>query len=254
MFYSSASGLGLAQICMARAVARYVWGYEEPESDAMREGTRLHRIVQRYLLDGTVPDAREKAAKKCISVLPIRAGSVFEPDIERVVLLPEHSGYMDWLRGSKQGDLKFTKNVRYQREKDPKTDIQRIIYAVDTFANDPSLVTLKQFWTVTQFDGEKALTLEHRWTKDTALEAYDKIVKPVHTQLKAAVEQQLHWQDAPKNHASCDLYPPNGCMMKQHGCRRSLAARLLAIRPKPPKDKKPNERLDQPGPGNRNVG
>jgi len=240
MFRSSPSGIANAQLCMARAIAQRVWGYYEPENDAMREGTRLHRVVQRYLHTGKVPDADDKAAHAAIKVLPVGPGSVSAADIERVVLLDKHHGYIDWLRGSKHGDLKFTKNVRYQRAKDPTTDPQRIIYAVDAFANDPSLVTLKQFWTVSQFDGKQALTLEHKWTKDSALKAYETIVKPVHEQLAAATQKSLHWQDAPKNLSACDMYPPNGCIMKQHGCRRSLKARLLAIRPKQ-KGQKQNE-------------
>jgi hypothetical protein len=232
MFRSSPSGIGLTKLCVARAVAHYVWGYEEPENNAMREGTRLHRIVQAYLRDGTVPDNAEKAAHACIKVLPVSGGSISPHNIERVVLLPEHHGYLDWSARGEHGDLKFTKSVRYQQAKDPTQDPQRIMYAVDAFANDTTLVSLKQYWTVTQFAGDKALTLEHVWTKDSARTAYEAIVKPVHQQLAAAIETKLHWNDAPKNLSSCDTYPPNGCMMKSQGCRRSLHDRLIAIAPK----------------------
>jgi hypothetical protein len=234
MFRTSPSAIALWELCPARAIAKYVWGYEEPESDAMREGTRLHRIIQRYLNTGAIPDTKERAAHACIKVLPVPAGSIYTADIERVVLHEQHHGYIDWARGSRVlGDLKFTKSVRYQQAKNPATDPQRIIYAVDAFAYDSELRKLTQHWTVTQFDGAKALTLKHVWTKDGALKAHDKVIKPAHEQLMAAVETNLHWNDAPKNHGSCDMYPPNGCMMKNHGCTRSLKSRLMAIRPKP---------------------
>lgn len=237
MFRSSPSSIGLTQLCVARAVAKYVWGYEEPETEPMREGTRLHRITQAYLRDGTVPDSNEKAAHAMIKVLPLRAASVAPSDIERVVLLPEHHGYIDWSHGKRHGDLKFTKNVRYQCAKDPTTDSQRIMYAVDAFERDRGLVSLKQYWSISQFDGTKALTLKHTWTKLSAQAAYDATVRPIHDKLAHAIETKMHWNDAPKNLASCDTYPPDGCMMKKQGCRRSLSARLQAIRPKQPKDK-----------------
>lgn len=233
VFRSSPSAIGLHLLCPARAVAKYVWGYEEPESDAMREGTRLHRIVQRYMSEGVVPDTSEKAAHAAIKVLPVAAGSVYQADIERVVLLPEHTGFLDWERGtSRHGDLKFTKSVRYQQAKDPVTDPQRILYALDAFERDSELKTLKQSWTITQFDGAKALTLVHKWTHVAVRKQYDAIIKPVHDALATAVEKTTHWQDVPKNQASCDLYPPDGCHMKKQGCRRSLADRIVAITPR----------------------
>lgn len=231
--YSSSSGIGLFELCPARAVAKYVGGFEEPESDAMREGTRLHRLVQGYMRDGAVPDSTEKAAHACIKVLPVGAGSVAASDIERVVLHPEHHGYMDWSKDQVHGDLKFTSSPQYQRAKDPTTDPQRIIYAVDAFYRDSSLKVLKQYWTVTKFDGTQALTLPYEWTKDKAKQAHDTIVRPVHEALAKAVETKQDWQTAEKNQASCDMYRPNGCPMKAHGCRRSLKERILAIIPKP---------------------
>ena len=234
VFRTSASAIALWNLCPARAVAKYVWGYEEPENEAMREGTRLHRIVQKYMHGAEVPPANEKAARKCIEVLPVGPGSIYRADIERVVLLDEHTGFLDWMRGTrKHGDLKFTKSVRYQKEKNPETDPQRILYALDAFEMDPSRVdTLKQSWTVTEFSGAKALTLVHTWTHVTARKQYEKVVRPVHDALATAVAKSTHWQDAPKNLESCDMYPPDGCIMKKHGCRRSLRDRLIAITPK----------------------
>lgn len=233
-FRSSPSGIDTAKLCIARAVAHYVWGYNEPENERMREGTRLHRVMQAYLRDGVVPGVEEKAARKMLEVLPVGAASIHAADIERVVLLDQHHGYMDWAQPERAviGDLKFTGDVKWQRQKDPTKDPQRIMYAVDFFTTDTSLRVLKQHWSVSQFDGTKALTLSHEWVRADAFKAYDEVVRPLHDVLADAAAKKLHWQDAPKNHESCDVYRPNGCMMKQHGCRRGLAQRLLAITPK----------------------
>lgn len=287
MSYTSPSKIALAQLCFARAVAKYVWGYDaeatpesiskqhkltplefttaqqlftvflrekRPAADKRRdwrnagydellyddislhakaeEGKRLHTLIQQYLTTGKVPHTTERAAHKMISVLPVKGGQVAQADVERVVLLDEHHGYQDWMRGAWQGDLKFTVDVKHQRSKDATTDPQRIVYAVDAFNRMPGLVTLKQFWSVAQFDGERALTLRHKWTNDSAYEAYERHVLPTHVKLLAAEKDKPHWQEVEKNQTACDMYPPNGCIMKQHGCRRSIKARLLAIRPK----------------------
>lgn len=231
-FYSSPTAIALWQLCPARAVAKYVAGFTEPETPAMVEGTRLHRIVQLYMHKGTVPATTEHAAHACIKVLPVKAQSIAAADIERVVLHPKHHGYLDWSRYDGHGDLKFTSNVSYQRAKNPETDPQRIIYAADAFYRDSSLKTLKQSWTVTQFDGKAALTLPFEWTKASADKAHAAIVQPIHDALALAVQKQQDWQTVEKNQSSCDMYRPNGCPMKAQGCKRSLRDRLLAIKPK----------------------
>lgn len=231
MNYWSPSAIGLGILCPARAVAKYVWGYREPFGKAAAEGTRCHGITQSYMRDGTMPEPTEKAVHAMLKVLPVQAGSVDPHNIERVLRIPQHHGFIDW-RQRVIGDLKFTSNVRYQRETDPSTDPQRIIYGADEFYIDPYIEKVRTVWTVAQFDGKAQLALPHNWTRRENKRAYNSVVKPVAEMLEQASEEMTHWQDMPKNTAACDKYPPNGCIMKQHGCRRSLANRLIALKTK----------------------
>lgn len=218
-------------MCPARALAKYVGGHEEPETEPMREGTRNHKLTQTALATGKLPGPHEKAVHRIVGALPVTLGSVASGDIERVLVLPVFFGFLDWSRDRIHGDLKFTSNVRNQTKKDPRKDTQRILYALDHYYRDPYLLSCKQTWSVSQFDGKRAVRLDHVWTRKSAKSAYDKnLAKPV-DKFREAVQSKQDWQTATKNYDACDAYPPNGCHMKAKGCKRSLAQRLITLKP-----------------------
>lgn len=218
-------------MCPARALAK-VAGFEEPESEPMREGKRLHVLTQTALVTGKLPGPEERAVHKIVAALPIPLGSIEPGETERVLVLPEFFGFLDWAtRDVRHGDLKFTSNVRNQQKKDPRRDPQRILYGLDAFYRDPYLVTSQQTWSVSQFNGARALRLDHSWTRRSVKAAYAKVLaKPV-DKFREAVQAKQDWQTAEKNYEACDAYPPNGCHMKAKGCKRSLAQRLITLKP-----------------------
>lgn len=221
-------------MCDARAVAEYAYGYRDPETPKMREGTRLHRIVQAYLRDGTIPEPHELAARKLIDIIPFGPASISSHNIERVLRLPEWFGFIDFESDDHdiEGDLKFTSALKYLLEVDPNTDPQRIVYALDAFHRDPRRKIVTQLWCVGQFDGQAARVLRHEWTRATAEKAYNDIIAPRAEAFAGYLEDStLHWQDAPKNTRACTKYPPKGCPVA-HICRRSLKQTLLQLKPK----------------------
>lgn len=232
LFYPSASGIETWLMCPARALAKYVGGHEEAPTPPMLEGTRLHKLTQTALVTGKLPGPEERAVHKIVAALPIPLGSIEPGEVERVLVLPGFFGFLDWAtRDVRHGDLKFTSNVRNQQKKDPRRDAQRILYGLDAFYRDPYLVTSQQTWSVSQFNGARALRLDHVWTRKSVKSAYEKtLAKPV-DKFREAVQAKQDWQTATKNYNSCDAYSPNGCHMKAKGCKRSLAQRLVTLKP-----------------------
>lgn len=219
-------------MCLARAAAAYgPWRLRGPDSDAQREGRRLHAVVQAYLRDGTQPSPLERAAHAAIGVIPARAGSVPPEDIERVVLLPKHFGYIDFELPTAVGDLKFTSNTRYQREVDPTRDPQRIVYANDRFYRDPYAVEVRQIWVVSQFNGHSSVALEHTWTRRAAKRALQQYVEPAASTLDDFLASGKHWNDAPKNLGACSKYPPHGCHLRQ-SCTKPKKEAISFPKPK----------------------
>ena len=221
-------------MCEARAVASYAYGHKDPETPKMAEGTRLHLVVQAYLRDGTIPAPHELAARKLISVMPYQPGCIEPHNVERVLQLPGWFGKIDFETNDHNtvGDLKFTSALKYQLAVDPKRDTQRIVYACDAFYRDPSRKTVTQHWCVGQFDGQEARVLECVWSRAEAWDAYVEHVDLFAERLaQNLANTDLHWQDVPKNMASCGKYPPNGCNVA-HLCERSLRKRLLSMPPK----------------------
>jgi hypothetical protein len=236
IFYPSSSAIELWQLCNARALGKYVAGVVEPETKALSEGKRLHKITQTWLSEGKRPSTHEPAFDKIVGALPVPGGSVAHTNIERVLTLPQWFGFMDWTDGyGRQGDLKFTGNPDYQRKRDPKTDTQRIVYARDEFYRDPFIAKLEQTWSVSAFNGSRALRLDHSWTRKAAKAAYEKNLAKAVDEMQEAVLEKRDWRDAAKNFGACDQYRPNGCPMKGHGCKPRLAQRLSSLRLKPAK-------------------
>lgn len=229
----SPSAIVLSRMCLARAVAAYGPAkLRGPDSASSLEGKRLHTVVQAYLRDGTAPSPLERAAHAAISVLPTPAGSVHPSDIERVVQLPGYFGYVDFETPTGVvGDLKFTGNLRYQKEVDPTQDPQRIIYANDAFYRDPYAATIRQSWVVAQFNGASSVALECGWTRKTAKRALQKYVEPVAGALDSALEAGRDWNEVEKNYGACHLYPPNGCHLKQQ-CKRPDRGSVVFAKPK----------------------
>lgn len=230
-FYPSASGIELWLRCEAKALGKYVAKVPFPVGKAAREGTRLHRLTQKWMVTGQLPPMHELAVHKIVAAIPIPGGTLRPHNIERVLVLPDVHGYMDWSDGyGRQGDLKFTSNVRYQRSKNPTSDTQRILYALDEFYRDPYLVTLKQTWSVSEFNGSRALRLDHEWTRKAANKAFDKnLAKPL-DEFQEAVQSRRDWQTATKNFDACRDFNSE-CPMLAKGCKRSLRQRLLTLKP-----------------------
>lgn len=221
-FIPSPSAAELWELCNARALGKYVEGIREEPGFPAREGSRLHKLTQKYLVTGRLPAMHEVAVHKIVAALPVPGGSIERSNIERVLVIPEMHGYMDWTTGDgRQGDLKFTSNVRYQRAKDPTSDKQRIAYAHDEFYRDPYLVTLRQTWSVSQFDGKAALKLEHKWTRKAVKKKFRLHLAKTLDDLCEAVEQQKSWRRAKKNYSSCWAFNRE-CPMIEHGCKRSI--------------------------------
>lgn len=202
---------------------------------AAAEGQRLHKLAQTFLSTGKLPPPHERAVHKIVGALPVPGGSIAQSDIERVVVLPEFHGYMDWSDGfGRQGDLKFTSSPQYQRAKDPTRDPQRILYAKDEFYRDPYLLTVRQTWSVAQFNGAAAYRLDHVWTRKSLSQSFSRYLEKEVDAFKQAVLEKKNWNEAAKDYSKCDQYRPHGCPMKAHGCKRgSLSQRLVAIQPNP---------------------
>ena len=229
-FYPSVSTIETFITCGARGLAK-LQGHREPESDAMREGTRNHRLVQSALVTGKPISPLEVAAVSVLRVLPVGLGDVEPHNVERVLVLPGWHGYIDWAAmGWRHGDLKFTSNVRNQVKKNPAEDPQRIVYALDHFYRTGDRRTA-QTWSVAQFNGKNPKRLDFFWTPKTAKAAYEKIIAKPLDKLNEHLHSGTHWNDAPKNLAACDKYPPNGCPMVGLGCKRSLSQRLIQLQP-----------------------
>lgn len=218
----SPSKVKLAELCMARAVAAYdPEQIREPESPAMFEGTRLHRVVQSYLRDGAVPQPTDVAAVRAIAATGLGPGSVDAADIERVVLLPGAFGYIDYAPAPNVvGDLKFSKSVKYQKAVNPYEDAQRLMYAADTcYRMGARRVTLH--WVVTEFAGWNAVRIETTMSRSEVTKAYAKRVLPIADRLTNHLERGTDWRSdaVEKNPTACNLYPPNGCPCRLRGCK-----------------------------------
>ena len=233
-FYPSPSAIDLWLTCNARALGKYVAGVKEPMGKAALEGQRLHKLTQEFLVSGRLPPPHERAVHKIVGALPVPGGSIHPVDIERVLVMPVFHGFMDWSDGfGRQGDLKFTSSPQHQRSKDPVKDPQRILYAKDEFYRDPYLLSLRQTWSVAQFNGAAAYRLDHTWTRSALKKAYEKNLARAVDNFVSAVHNKQDWNEAAKDYSKCDMYRPHGCPMKAHGCKRgSLNQRLVAIQPK----------------------
>ena len=223
-------------MCEARGLAKIQGALPDDDSEALREGRRNHKITQDFLRTGKVPPAHERAVHKIIATLPVVGGSIPAHNIERVLVLPDpFFGFKDWSCDLMRihGDLKFTSNVRYQRAKDPTKDVQRVLYSADHFYREPYMVSCKQTWSVSQFNGQTAIRLDHVWTRKASQKAFRKIIQEPVDKLNERLQSGISWNEANKNFDACDKYPPNGCPMKGLGCKRSLSQRLSSMKPSP---------------------
>jgi len=233
----SPTALALWDLCPARAVGRYVHGIKEDFGKAAREGVRAHRLTQRFLAYGDAPPPSAAHVRATISVLPVGAAAISPHNIERVVLLRakgiQLNGGIDWEAAPNlQGDLKFTGDLRHLRARDWLADHQRIIYAADWFARHPGESTVRSIWTGSRFDGRKAENYELRLKRRQVEKLLDDVSLRVAEKLLDACSRQRDWQSMPKNPGACNLYPPNGCPMRAHGCKMNARKALLTLRPK----------------------
>lgn len=231
-YYPSASAIELWERCEARALGAYVAGYRSPDTKATLEGKRLHLVTQEFLATGKLPSMQEAAVMRIIGALPVPGGSVARHNIERVLVVPRLFGFTDWQDDfGRQGDLKFTSDVKWQRAKDPTQDPQRLIYAADYFHQDPYLVTLRQTWSVSQFNGARAIRLDHEWTRKAAKKSFEKRLARSIDTLSEAVHSQRDWRKAKRNYNDCHAFG-QACPMLAQGCQRqSLAGRIAALTP-----------------------
>jgi hypothetical protein len=230
-FYPSASTFELWLMCPARALGKVLHGIKEPFGPAAAEGTRLHKVTQKAMVTGQLPPPSEVAVHKIVAALPVPLGTIDEGNTERVLVIPHVHGFMDWADDfNRHGDLKFTSNVRYQQQKDPTKDPQRIFYAQDHFYRDPYAESFVQTWSVSQFNGARALRLDHTWTRRAVRQSFEKNLAKELDALNEAVHSRQDWQTAKKNPGeACSKYPPHGCPMLKHGCKRSGSANLVQL-------------------------
>lgn len=220
----SSSAIKLAKQCFRRAVGQYVGGFRGPSSPKADAGKRLHTEVQDYLAYGTA--LTSAATQKLVSAAWLKPASVAPHNIERVLTIPEHHGYIDFEHNGIVHDLKFTSNVRYQVETDPKEDDQRLIYALDWFARYGKTGQVELRWLVGQFDGSRAIVLETNWEHAQACELYERHTAPTARRLHLAIAQKARWQDAEPNYSACNAYGV-ACPMIAQGCTpKSIMERL----------------------------
>lgn len=242
----SASALSQFRLCQARAIGRYVAGIKEPFGGNAAKGVVAHGLTQDFMSKGSAVPSKHKlagAVRRAVALLPVGAGEIEPHNIERAVLMSHHGvsyiGYLDYedphalhTRYPVQGDLKFTSSLRHLNAKDWLKDDARIIYAHDWFyRNGPSGKLISQ-WTGSQFNGKAAKNYKLKFTALQARRLMNDVVAPVADKLLNACATKRDWQDMPKNYDACDLYPPHGCVMREHGCKKDLKKLLFAIRPK----------------------
>ena len=234
----SASALELYALCPARAIGRYVNKIKEPDNERTAAGKAAHKHTQHWMVTGEMVRRSSPVAaavRRITHALPVGVGDVEPRNIERIVLL-EHQGIsfqgkIDWEHRS-VGDLKFTGQLANIADKDPLKDMQRILYASDWFYRNPYGDKCRTDWTASQFDGERAKNYPVLFSRRQARRLLDNVVMPVANALLNATSKGADWRKAPKNASACDKYPPNGCPMREHGCKMSAREALLTLKPR----------------------
>ena len=139
----SATSIKLFQSCPRRWYERYVLEKKEPTSKAMLRGNEVHRQLEEYLLNGTLPDASTEGqiAKAGLDHLPPPPYDI-EISLEHLPVDDTPAPFKGFIDMYIAGDIpeildhKTTSNFKYALSEDElANDTQLVIYAAHALHN-----------------------------------------------------------------------------------------------------------------------
>lgn len=222
--FVSASEIEVFDLCPRKWAYVYVEGRRGPPNDAAALGTRVHKILEQWLKDGTAPDTLtmegEIAASGLHLLPPPRTPTlVCEEEFRFTSRRAWYSGFKDFRYRDANGlvhvgDHKTTKNFQWAKSlEEILCHSQALIYAVDEFFKNPSDDRLALDWIYYKTTGSRKA--EPRFqivTKDEVAELFFEHVDPVAgeiTRLHHEVPQDASALDFAPNFSSCDAF--GGC-------------------------------------------
>jgi len=154
MKHVSASQVKAFRRCRSRWYHEKIDGHVEPPSEAMKRGTRIHALLEAYLVDGTpLPDdADGRIARPALTRLP-PAGSVPRDQVESRFETPAEVygipfvGIIDLLEPDIITDHKTTSDFKYTKtEEELRADPQAQAYAIATQKDGDDVVRFRHLY------------------------------------------------------------------------------------------------------------
>lgn len=191
LHHVSASGITLFKSCQTRWYHRYILGYRLPPTPAMARGTAVHTQLERFLLQGVIPDDSSEAgriAKEGIDLLPSNKDELkIEQSLEDYPLedtpVP-FKGFIDVLGVGEELhilDHKTTSAWKWAKtEEDLRSNIQLIIYARHILEHYPEYahVRLTHIYYLTKYPhGSKKVSVVV--SRDHVYNEFEKVLSSV---------------------------------------------------------------------------
>ena len=196
----SASSIELYRSCPRKWYYRYLLGHKSKPTEAMLRGTKVHEVLEEYLLNGTTPSGRSQVAKIAapgIELLPAR-----NPTLQRiesplsVYTIPNlpvpFKGFIDLLDltdGVHILDHKTTSNLDKwtKTEEELATNTQLIIYARHVLEHYPEAeearLTHVYYQTKTPYGAKRVSVVVKR---EDVYSRFNEILDTVNEMLEAA--------------------------------------------------------------------
>jgi len=211
--FVSASEIELYDLCPRKWAFAYLEGLRPPPNESAALGTRVHKILEQWLKDGTAPDLLTNEGEIAASGLhllppPRTPTLVTEEQFSFTSRRAWYSGYKDFRYRDANGllhvgDHKTTKSATWMKTTDEiLAHPQALIYSVDEFFRNPQDDRLSLDWIYYKTTGSRKA--EPRFqivTKQTVAEMFFEHVDPVAGQITA-----LH--DTPPGTSALE-FPPD---------------------------------------------
>lgn len=210
--FVSASEIEQFDLCQRRWAFIYIEQKRPPANESAALGTRVHKILEQWLKDGTAPDTLTDEGAIAASGLhllppPRTPGLVTEEQFSFTSRRAWFTGFKDFRYRDangllRVGDHKTTKSFTWAKSlEDILAHPQALIYSIDEFFRNPNDDRLALDWIYYKTTGSKKAELRSQIvTKQTVAEMFFEHVDPV-----AGVITRMH--DAPPGTSALEFEP-----------------------------------------------
>lgn len=252
-YVTSAAQLTTARQCMRKWAWKYIAGIDEPPSQPLELGKKVHSILEAYLKDGTVPDPNEtwrfkpgarlfyvgKIALTMFSAIMPKPGTgTVEGGLTMTISGVKLRGFIDhWNFDPTAGEEGRITIIDHKTSSDPEKwgktpetlldDVQPIVYARMLLERHPG-ADVTCFWNYGSTDAvqRKAKVVGIDMSPGAVYAKFENDVVPLARVLRSHVEAKTDPLSLPPNPDICDMF--GGCPHRSR-CNLSTKDRIGAF-------------------------